>query len=113
MYAGVDECTRMSDKDNRIKGTISERRTENEMKKFYLHLQVEVFFGLSCKNPPSYHSLLGREGSNEGGKHPVKDCELGEGPQTQRGQTYPFYFAENGDNKCNSFLSTSFIVHRM
>lgn len=31
---------------------MSVTRIDGEMKKFYLHLRVEVFFGLSCKNLP-------------------------------------------------------------
>lgn len=52
------------------------------MKKFYLHLRGEVFFGLSCKNLPF------AEGQGIG------EVEWGQ----------PLYNAASGDNKSNSFL---------
>lgn len=65
MYARVDECTGMRDEDEVIGREIRRKEMENEMKKFYLHLQVEVFFGLSCKNLPPSILRWAREGRLE------------------------------------------------
>lgn len=103
MYA---KCKREKEE---LKQKINKRRTENEMKKFYLHLQVEVFFGLSCKNLPT--TILCR--ATGGWVTPLERSHLDEQGEGPSGWILPLYIAANVDNKSNSFRSTSFTVHGM